>query len=61
MSNPVRTIDAVGLKAALHDGGEIALLEENIEDAMRAYLSWAIALADQMATEEHQRFRIIAC
>ena len=33
---------------------------ENVEDAMRAYLSWEIALADQMAADDDQRFRIIA-
>ena len=33
---------------------------ENVEEAMRAYLSWEIALADQMATDDDQRFRILA-
>ena len=33
---------------------------ENVEDAMRAYLSWEIALADQMAADDDQRFRILA-
>ena len=32
---------------------------ENIEDAMRAYLSWEIALADQMATDDDQRFKFL--
>jgi rhodanese-related sulfurtransferase len=32
---------------------------ENVEDAMRAYLSWEIALADQMATDDDQRFGIL--
>jgi len=31
---------------------------ENVEEAMRAYLSWEIALADQMVTDDDQRFRI---
>jgi len=30
----------------------------NVEDAMRAYLSWEIDLADQMASDDDQRFRI---
>lgn len=33
---------------------------ENVEDAMRAYLSWEIDLADQMATDDDHRFRILA-
>jgi rhodanese-related sulfurtransferase len=33
---------------------------ENVEDAMRAYLSWEIDLADQMATDDDQRFGILA-
>ncbi len=33
---------------------------EKVEDAMRAYLSWEINLADQMATDDDQRFRILA-
>jgi hypothetical protein len=32
---------------------------ENVEDAMRAYLSWEIALGDQMATDDDQRFEIL--
>lgn len=32
---------------------------ENVEEAMRAYLSWEIALADQMATDDDQRFGIL--
>jgi rhodanese-related sulfurtransferase len=31
-----------------------------VEDAMHAYLSWEIALAEQMATDDDQRFRIRA-
>jgi rhodanese-related sulfurtransferase len=30
-----------------------------VEDAMNAYLSWEIALAEQMASDDDQRFRII--
>jgi rhodanese-related sulfurtransferase len=30
----------------------------SVEDAMRAYLAWEIDLADQMATDDDQRFRI---
>jgi rhodanese-related sulfurtransferase len=33
---------------------------ENIEAAMQAYLSWEINLANQMAKDDDQRFRIIA-
>ncbi len=33
---------------------------EKVKDAMRAYLSWKIYLADQMATDDDQRFRILA-
>jgi rhodanese-related sulfurtransferase len=32
----------------------------NVEDAMRAYLAWEIDLADQMATDDDQRFRIMS-
>ena len=32
----------------------------SVEDAMRAYLSWEIELVNQMATDEDQRFRVIA-
>jgi len=32
----------------------------NVEDAMRAYLSWEVDLADQMATDDDQRFRLRA-
>jgi rhodanese-related sulfurtransferase len=32
----------------------------SVEDAMRAYLSWEIDLAGQMATDDDQRFRIRA-
>ncbi|MGE0415819.1 MAG: rhodanese-like domain-containing protein [Acetobacteraceae bacterium] len=32
----------------------------SVEDAMNAYLSWEIALAEQMATDDDQRFRIVA-
>jgi rhodanese-related sulfurtransferase len=31
---------------------------EKVEEAMREYLSWEIHLADQMATDDDQRFRI---
>ncbi len=31
-----------------------------VEDAMNAYLSWEIELAHQMATDDDQRFRIVA-
>jgi hypothetical protein len=31
----------------------------NVEDAMRAYLSWEIDLADQMAVDDDQRFRVL--
>jgi 3-mercaptopyruvate sulfurtransferase SseA len=31
----------------------------SVEDAMRAYLTWEVALADQMATDDDQRFRIV--
>ena len=31
-----------------------------IEDAMNAYLTWEIALAEQMASDTDQRFRIRA-
>jgi len=34
MSGPVRTIDAAGLKAALHDGGEIIF---NLLNGLQAY------------------------
>ena len=33
---------------------------EKVEDAMREYLSWEINLADQMDTDDDQRFRILA-
>ena len=32
----------------------------NVEDAMRAYLAWEIDLADQMASDDDQRFRVMA-
>ena len=32
--------------------------DTNIEEAMQAYLSWEIDLADKMATDDDQRFRI---
>ncbi len=32
----------------------------NVEEAMRAYLSWEIDLANQMATDDDQRFDILA-
>ena len=31
----------------------------NVEEAMRAYLSWEIDLAEQMAQDDDQRFRIV--
>ena len=31
---------------------------QDIEAAMRAYLSWEIELVNQMATDDDQRFRI---
>ena len=31
----------------------------NVEDAMRAYLSWEVDLAGQMATDDDQRFRVM--
>jgi hypothetical protein len=30
-----------------------------MEEAMRAYLSWEIDLAEQMAADDDQRFRIV--
>jgi len=33
---------------------------QNVEDAMQAYLAWEIDLADQMAKDDDQRFRILA-
>lgn len=32
----------------------------SVEDAMRAYLSWEIELVNQMATDDDQRFRVVA-
>ena len=32
----------------------------SVEDAMRAYLAWEIDLVNQMATDDDQRFRVIA-
>jgi len=32
----------------------------NMEDAMRAYLTWEIELAEQMSSDDDQRFRIVA-
>ena len=32
----------------------------NVEDAMRAYLAWEIDLADQMASDDDQRFQVMA-
>ena len=32
----------------------------SVADAMRAYLAWEIDLADQMATDDDQRFRVMA-
>jgi hypothetical protein len=31
----------------------------SVEDAMRAYLSWEIDLAEQMTKDDDQRFRIV--
>ena len=33
----------------------------NVEDAMRAYLSWEIELVNQMATDDDHRFQVMAC
>ncbi|MCC6532150.1 MAG: hypothetical protein IT531_06335 [Burkholderiales bacterium] len=33
--------------------------KEGIEDAMKAYLKWEIELAEQMAADDDQRFRIL--
>ena len=32
----------------------------SVEDAMNAYLTWEIELVNQMATDDDQRFRVIA-
>jgi rhodanese-related sulfurtransferase len=32
----------------------------SVEDAMRAYLAWEIELVNQMATDDDQRFRVVA-
>jgi hypothetical protein len=32
----------------------------SVEDAMRAYLAWKIELVNQMATDDDQRFRLMA-
>ena len=42
--------DDIRLRAREQEGG--------IEAAMRAYLEWEINLAEQMASDEDQRFRI---
>ena len=34
--------------------------EGGVEDAMRAYLAWEIDLVNQMATDDDQRFRVLA-
>ena len=44
--------DDIRLRAREQTGG--------VEEAMRAYLSWEIGLAEQMATDDDQRFRIVA-
>ena len=44
--------DDVRLRAREQSGG--------VEEAMRAYLSWEIDLAEQMAKDDDQRFRIVA-
>jgi hypothetical protein len=43
--------DDVRLRAREQSGG--------MEEAMRAYLSWEIDLAEQMAADDDQRFRIV--
>lgn len=43
--------DDIRLRAREQEGG--------VEEAMRAYLSWEIDLADQMAQDDDQRFRIV--
>ena len=46
--------DDIRLRAREQEGG--------VEEAMRAYLSWEIDLADRMAKDDDQRFRIVvAC
>jgi hypothetical protein len=42
--------DDVRLRAREQSGG--------VEEAMRAYLSWEIDLAEQMAADDDQRFRV---
>jgi rhodanese-related sulfurtransferase len=44
--------DDIRLRAREQEGG--------VEEAMRAYLSWEIDLADQMAKDDDQRFAIVA-
>ncbi|RPI45744.1 MAG: thiosulfate sulfurtransferase [Betaproteobacteria bacterium] len=44
--------DDIRLRAREQAGG--------VEEAMKAYLSWEIALAEQMAADDDQRFRIMA-
>jgi rhodanese-related sulfurtransferase len=44
--------DDIRLRAREQSGG--------VEDAMREYLSWEIALAGQMASDDDQRFRVLA-
>jgi rhodanese-related sulfurtransferase len=44
--------DDIRLRAREQEGG--------VEDAMRAYLSWEIALAEQMAQDDDKRFGIIS-
>jgi len=34
--------------------------KDGAEQAMRAYLSWEVALAEQMVTDDDQRFRVLA-
>lgn len=34
--------------------------EQNREEAMREYLAWEIALVNDMATDDDQRFRVVA-
>ena len=44
--------DDIRLRAREQEGG--------VEQAMQAYLSWEIALAEQMAADDDQRFNILA-
>ncbi len=48
--------------ATLPDDARLRAREqgEKVEQAMREYLSWEIHLAEQMAADDDQRFRIPA-